>query len=84
MHVCVKGIFWFSGLPLPYLLKSRRVFNRLECCHRSAAVSLVTAGVSSCNNSPLYKREGNWAELTLAKTPGTVTRDRDKNRPVRP
>ena len=28
--------------------------------------------------SPLWKRERNWDELTFAKTPGTVTRDRRK------
>ena len=28
--------------------------------------------------SPLYKREGNWAELTFAKTSGTVSREREK------
>ena len=28
--------------------------------------------------SSLKKREGNWAELTVEKTPGTVTRDREK------
>ena len=27
------------------------------------------------SNSPLYKREGNWAQLTFAKTSGTVIRD---------
>ena len=26
-------------------------------------------------NSPLYKREGNWDQLTFAKTSGTVTRE---------
>ena len=28
--------------------------------------------------SPLYKREGNWAELTFAKTSGTVSREREE------
>ena len=28
--------------------------------------------------SPLKKREGNWSELTFAKTSGTVTSDREK------
>ena len=28
------------------------------------------------DNSPLWKREENWAELTFAQTPATVTRDR--------
>ena len=30
-------------------------------------------------NSPLEKREKIWAELTYAKTSGTVTKDREKN-----
>ena len=29
------------------------------------------------SNSPLYKREGNWTQLTFAKTSGTVTRNRE-------
>ena len=34
-----------------------------------------------CWNSPLYKR-GDWAELTSAKTSGTVTSEREKNWPI--
>ena len=34
-------------------------------------------------NSPLKKKkEGNWVELTFAKTSGTVTRDRGQNWPI--
>ena len=34
-------------------------------------------------NSPLKKKkEGNWVELTFAKTSGTVPRDRRKNWPL--
>ena len=34
-------------------------------------------------NSPLKKKkEGNWVELTFAKTSGTVPRDRGKNWPI--
>ena len=29
-------------------------------------------------DSPLQKREGNWAELTFAKTSGTASREREK------
>jgi len=29
--------------------------------------------------SPLYEREGNWTQLTFAKTSGTVIRNREKN-----
>ena len=29
-------------------------------------------------NSPLYKLDGNWAEVTPAKTSGAVTRNREK------
>ena len=29
-------------------------------------------------NSPVWKREENWDELTFAKTSGTVTEDREK------
>ena len=36
-------------------------------------------GNSEMAYSPLWKREGNWVELTFAKTSGTVTRDRGKN-----
>ena len=37
-----------------------------------------------CENTaqPLQKKEGNWVELTFAKTCGTVTRDREKNWPI--
>ena len=35
-------------------------------------------------NSPLKKKkkEGNWVELTFAKTSGTVPRDREQNWPI--
>ena len=33
-------------------------------------------------NSPLQKREGDWVELTVAKTSGTVTCGREKNWPI--
>ena len=33
-------------------------------------------------NSPLLSPEGNWAELTFAKTSGTLTGDREKNWPM--
>ena len=34
-------------------------------------------------NSPLKKKkEGNWVELTFAKTSGTVPRDRGENWPI--
>ena len=35
-----------------------------------------------CHNLPLKKREGNWSELTFAKTSGTVTGDRENDRPI--
>ena len=34
-----------------------------------------------CHNLPLKKR-GNWAELTFVKTSGTVTGDRENDRPI--
>ena len=33
-------------------------------------------------NSSLQKREGDWVELTFAKTPGSVTCGRRKNWPM--
>ena len=32
--------------------------------------------------SPLYKREGNWAELTFTKTSGAVTWESKRNKPI--
>ena len=29
-----------------------------------------------------FRKRGNWAEFTFAKTSGTVTRDREKNWPI--
>ena len=34
--------------------------------------------MATLNSSPLSKREGNWNELSFAKTSGTVTGDREK------
>ena len=34
--------------------------------------------LATLNSSPLSKREGNWNELSFAKTSGTVTGDREK------
>ena len=33
-------------------------------------------------NSPHYKQRGNWAQLTFAKTSGTVSRDTGKKLPI--
>ena len=35
-----------------------------------------------CQYSPPQIRDGNWAELTFAKTSGTVTKNREKNWPI--
>ena len=47
--------------------------------------NVCTHSHSKCVKTPLNlcrKKEGNWVELTFAKTCGTVTRDREKNWPI--
>ena len=58
-----------------------------RCCESSRATYLYALSKHNetppfmilcvTDNSPLSKREENWAELTFAKTPGTVTKDRE-------
>ena len=49
---------------------------------RPHLIGLTVVMETSLQKFATFKREGNWAELTLSKTSGIVTRDRGKNWPI--
>ena len=68
-----KSVLAFCS-PLFTTLETRRKFGQVKLRKRLLEL-LLEAGRKKANWQ-LQEREGNWAELTFAKTSGTVTGDR--------
>jgi len=47
-----------------------------------SCISSVFGLRADVSKFPILEKEGNWGELTFAKTSGTVTRDNEKNWPI--
>ena len=62
---------WKINYTFPSLLKA-------PFCKQTGAILFLKYPTQTKGSSSLEKPKGNWAELTFAKTSGTVTGDRGK------